>query len=150
MRTPANSETSGCEYLAMHCSHPAPAGHSAASCRAGISLAIGAILFALSFQGGCSRNRSPFAGSRTLSPVELFQKVSPSVFVVQSLDEEGLDVSCVEGPPTARRSCQDTRWTETILGLGHHFRQTENLIKERNDTDGNAKNYSLSTVWRKG
>jgi tetratricopeptide (TPR) repeat protein len=73
----------------MHCSHPAPAGHSAPSCRAGISFAIGALLFVLSSQGGCSRNTSPFAGSRTLSPVELFQRVSPSVFVVQSLDDNG-------------------------------------------------------------
>jgi S1-C subfamily serine protease len=89
MRTSANSETSGWEYLALQCSHPDPAIHSATSSRAGISLAIGALLVALSFQAGCSRNRSPFAESRTLSPVDLFRKVSPSVFVIEALDRNG-------------------------------------------------------------
>src|SRR5208282_2339695 len=62
----------------------------------------GALLFVLSFQGGCSRNTSPFVGSRTLSPVELFQRVSPSVFVVQSLDENGKPLMLGSGVALAR------------------------------------------------
>jgi S1-C subfamily serine protease len=52
-------------------------------------LVVGALLTALFFQIGCSRNTNPFAKSRTLSPEELFQKESPSVFVVEALDENG-------------------------------------------------------------
>lgn len=54
-----------------------------------IHLVVGALLFALFFQIGCSRSTNPFAKSQPLSPVELFQRVSPSVFVVQSLDDTG-------------------------------------------------------------
>ena len=89
MRTPANIETCGWECLATHPSQQEPVGYSTPSFRAGISLSIGALLFVLSFQGGCSGNRTPFGKSRTLSGVELFQKVSPSVFVIETLDRNG-------------------------------------------------------------
>jgi S1-C subfamily serine protease len=52
-------------------------------------VAIGLLLLAAFFQGGCSRTRKLFTESRTLSPVELFQKLSPSVFVVESVDRNG-------------------------------------------------------------
>jgi hypothetical protein len=43
----------------------------------------------LFFQAGCSRGTRFFGKSEPLTAVELFQKVSPSVFVVQALDENG-------------------------------------------------------------
>jgi S1-C subfamily serine protease len=83
MKTHAHSEAGCWEHLGLRCSHTAP------FCRAAVSLTAVAFLLTFSFQAGCSRNRSPIAKSQTLSPVELFQKISPSVFVVETLDRNG-------------------------------------------------------------
>jgi tetratricopeptide (TPR) repeat protein len=40
-------------------------------------------------QAGCSRVRGLFERNKVLTPVEVFQKVSPSVFVVEALTEDG-------------------------------------------------------------
>jgi len=44
---------------------------------------------ALLMQVGCSRVRGLFERNKVLTPVEVFQKVSPSVFVVEALTEDG-------------------------------------------------------------
>jgi tetratricopeptide (TPR) repeat protein len=44
---------------------------------------------ALLMQAGCSRVRGLFERDKVLTPVEVFQKVSPSVFVVEALTEDG-------------------------------------------------------------
>lgn len=88
MGTPANSETSCWKCFTIRSGHPAPLEPSARFSVVGVSLAVGTLLLSLFFQG-CSRNRNPFTESRTLSPVELFQKLAPSVFVVETLDRNG-------------------------------------------------------------
>ncbi len=59
------------------------------SFRALIILLVGALLFIPFSQVGCSRVNGLFAKSQSLSSVDLFKKVSPSVFVVQAFDESG-------------------------------------------------------------
>ena len=73
----------------MRYSHPARTELGAHSCLVSVSVAISSLLLAAFFQGGCSRTRNLFTESRTLSPVELFQKLSPSVFVVETVDKNG-------------------------------------------------------------
>ncbi len=85
----ANHKTNDREYLAVHSSHPASTGRCRLPFPTCNYLVVGALLYALFFQIGCSRITSSFAKSQTLSPAELFQKVSPSVFVVEALDENG-------------------------------------------------------------
>jgi S1-C subfamily serine protease len=67
-----------------------------------IHLVVGALLSALFFQIGCSRSTSPFAKSQTISPVEIFQRVSPSVFVVEALDANGKTLMLGSGVAMAR------------------------------------------------
>jgi S1-C subfamily serine protease len=85
----ANHKTNDREYLAVHSSDPASTGRCRLHFPTCNYLVVSALLYALFFQIGCSRITSPFAKSQTLSPAELFQKVSPSVFVVEALDENG-------------------------------------------------------------
>jgi hypothetical protein len=69
-----------------------------------IHLAVGALLSVFIFQIGCSRSTSPPAKTQTLSPVELFQRVSPSVFVVEALDENGKTLALGSAVAIARDS----------------------------------------------
>jgi S1-C subfamily serine protease len=89
MRIPTNHKKDHREYLAVDWSHPASTRRCASSFRACVFLVVGALPSALIFQMGCSRSTSPFTNTRALSPVELFQRVSPSVFVVEGLDQNG-------------------------------------------------------------
>ncbi len=61
-------------------------GHAFRMPRAVVYLAFG---LALLMQAGCSRVKGLFERDKVLTPVELFQKVSPSVFVVEALTEDG-------------------------------------------------------------
>jgi len=83
-------------------SHSASTRRCASSFCACVYLVVGALLSALFFQIGCSHSTSPFGKSQTLSPVELFQKVSPSVFVVEALDENGKNLMLGSGVAIAR------------------------------------------------
>src|SRR5258708_1363910 len=89
MRILTHKRTNHRAYLAVRGSNSALTGSCALSFPAYYHLVVGALLYALFFQISCSRITSPFAKSQTISPVELFQKVSPSVFVVEALDENG-------------------------------------------------------------
>ena len=89
VRILTNHKTNHRKYLAVHRSHSASTGRFGSSFRGCISLVVGALLLVVFSQIGCSRSTSPFAKSQTLSPVEIFQRVSPSVFVVEALDEDG-------------------------------------------------------------
>jgi S1-C subfamily serine protease len=90
------------EYLAVHWSHSAATGRCASFFHACVCLVLGALLSVLFSQIGCSRSTSSFSRSQTFSPVELFQRVSPSVFVVQALDENGKTLMLGSGVAIAR------------------------------------------------
>jgi len=77
------------EYLAVQHTHSVSRKPCALAFRVYLFLAVGPLSLVVLPQIGCSRSTTPFAKSQTLSPVELFQKVSPSVFVVEALDENG-------------------------------------------------------------
>ena len=89
MRIQTNHKTSRPKHLAVHWSRSALTPRCASSFRTRAPLVVGALLSVLLSQIGCSRSTSPLGKSQTLSPVELFQRVSPSVFVVEAIDEHG-------------------------------------------------------------
>jgi S1-C subfamily serine protease len=102
VRILTNHKTNHRKYLAVHWSHSASTGRFGSSFRGCVSLVVGALLSVLFSQIGCSRSTSPFAKSQTLSPVEIFQRVSPSVFVVEALDEDGKTLMLGSGVAMAR------------------------------------------------
>ena len=82
------SATSSWRCLTPYYRHVAPSKNIHRPPSRTALLVISTLLLVLSSQG-CSRNRNSFVGSRVLSPEELFQRLSPSVFVVESVDRNG-------------------------------------------------------------
>jgi len=76
-------------------------GRALFSC-AWVPLVVGALLILLFYQAGCSRGISFFGKSQPLSSVDLFRKVSPSVFVVQAPDGNGKTLMLGSGVALAR------------------------------------------------
>jgi len=82
------SATNFWKCLTPYCDHAAPPKNIHYPPSRTVLLVIGTLLLFLCVQG-CSRDRNLIVGSRVLSPEELFQKLSPSVFVVESVDRNG-------------------------------------------------------------
>jgi tetratricopeptide (TPR) repeat protein len=89
MKTFRDHDMNDREYLAVQYTHSVSRKPRALAFLASLFLAVGPLSLLLLSQTGCSHSSNPFAKSHPLSPVELFQRASPSVFVVQSLDDNG-------------------------------------------------------------